>query len=154
MPTMAKNNNIRVFVLNGPNLNLLGIRAPEIYGTDTLADIESMLQNQAKDLNVKLDSFQSNHEGQLIDWIHDARTEADGIIINAGGYTHTSIALRDAIEAVGLPTFEVHISDIHAREDYRKKSYISEVAIKMICGQGTKGYSLALSELVDHCKAS
>lgn len=154
MPTMAINKNIRVFVINGPNLNLLGIRAPEIYGTETLADVEAKLHTQAKSLGSVLYAFQSNHEGQLIDWIHAARTEADGIIINAGGYTHTSIALRDAIEAVGLPTFEVHISDIHAREDYRKKSYISEVAVKMICGQGTKGYSLALSELVDHCKAS
>lgn len=154
MPTMPKKNNIRVFVLNGPNLNLLGIRAPEIYGTETLSDVEAMLQEDANRLDVELSFYQSNHEGQLIDWIHAARIQADGIIINAGGYTHTSIALRDAIEAVGLPTFEVHISDIHAREDYRKKSYISEVAIKMICGKGTKGYSLALNELVDHCAAS
>lgn len=154
MPTMANSQNIRVFVINGPNLNLLGIRAPDIYGRETLADVEAMLDAKAAGLGAKLSFYQSNHEGQLIDWIHAARTEADGIIINAGGYTHTSIALRDAIEAVGLPTFEVHISDIHAREDYRKKSYISEVAVKMICGQGTKGYSLALTELVDHCRAS
>lgn len=154
MPTMANSQNIRVFVINGPNLNLLGIRAPDIYGKETLADVEAMLDAKAVGLGAKLSFYQSNHEGQLIDWIHAARTKADGIIINAGGYTHTSIALRDAIEAVGLPTFEVHISDIHAREDYRKKSYISEVAVKMICGQGTKGYSLALTELVDHCRAS
>ncbi len=151
---MTKSQNIKVFVINGPNLNLLGIRAPEIYGTETLADVEVMLEAKAKDIGATLSFYQSNHEGQLIDWIHVARTQADGIIINAGGYTHTSIALRDAIEAIALPTFEVHISDIHAREDYRKKSFISEVAVKMICGQGTKGYSLALNELVDHCRAS
>ena len=151
---MAKGQNMRVYILNGPNLNLLGIRNPEIYGTGTLADIESMLVSRAETLGVELIFHQSNHEGQLIDWIHDARTTADGIIINAGGYTHTSIALRDAIEAVELPTIEVHLSDIHAREEYRKKSYISEVAIKMICGQGAKGYSLALDQLVDHCRAT
>ena len=151
---MSTDKNVRVYVLNGPNLNLLGIRKPEIYGTGTLADIETMLEQDAERLGATLTFHQSNHEGQLIDWVQEARTKADGIIINAGGYTHTSIALRDAIEAVELPTIEVHISDIHAREEYRKKSYISEVAIKMICGQGAKGYSLALEQLIDHCRAA
>ncbi len=154
MSTMTTVQNIRVTIINGPNLNLLGIRAPEIYGTGTLSDIESMLKKDAETLGATLRFFQSNHEGQLIDWIHEARTQADAIIINAGGYTHTSIALRDAIEAVEIPTFEVHLSDIHAREDYRKKSYISEVAVKMICGKGAKGYSLALEEIVRYCRAS
>ena len=154
MPTMSDEQKIRIYVLNGPNLNLLGIRAPEIYGTGTLGDIQNMMEEKAEELGAELEFYQSNHEGQLIDWIHESRTDANGIIINAGAYTHTSIALRDAIEAVELPTFEVHLSDIHAREEYRKKSFISEVAVKMICGLGAKGYSLALEQLVAHCRAS
>lgn len=154
MPTMANNQNIRITIINGPNLNLLGIRAPEIYGTQSLSDINDNLLAEAEALNIELTFHQSNHEGKLIDWIHGARTASDGIIINAGGYTHTSIALRDALEAVELPTIEVHLSDIHAREEYRSKSFISEVAIKMICGQGAKGYSIALEELAEHIRAT
>ena len=141
---------IQIVVLNGPNLNLLGTRAPEIYGTDTLADVEQLMMGMAEELGITLAFAQSNHEGDLIDLVQQAKDYADGIIINAGGYTHTSIALRDAIEAVELPTYEVHVSDIKARENFRQKSYISDVAIGMICGKGIEGYALALKELVAH----
>ncbi len=139
-----------ILILNGPNLNLLGIRQPEVYGTTTLADIEAECQTKARQLNVTLDFRQSNHEGVLIDWIHDARQAFDGIIINAGAYTHTSIAIMDAIASVSVPTLELHLSNIHEREDFRRVSYIGNVAFDLIMGHGAKGYPMALERIVTH----
>lgn len=140
-----------LLLLNGPNLNLLGSREPGLYGSTTLAEIESGLAAQAVTLGHKLSCFQSNHEGALIDRIHAARHEAvAGIIINAGAYTHTSIALRDALAAVALPYVEVHLSNVHAREPFRHHSYLSEKAIGVIVGFGAKGYALSLLALHEH----
>lgn len=139
-----------ILILNGPNLNLLGIRQPEVYGTTTLADIEAECQTKARQLNATLDFRQSNHEGVLIDWIHDARQAFDGIIINAGAYTHTSIAIMDAIASVSVPTLELHLSNIHEREDFRRVSYIGNVAFDLIMGHGAKGYPMALERIVTH----
>jgi 3-dehydroquinate dehydratase-2 len=138
-----------VLILNGPNLNLLGTRQPEVYGSTTLADVEKMCLEAAARLGVKADFVQSNHEGTLIDQIHGAKTSYDGIILNAGAYTHTSIAIRDAISSVELPVVEVHLSNIHAREAFRHVSHIAPVAIGQICGFGAKGYVLALEALSD-----
>lgn len=135
----------RILVLHGPNLNLLGTREPEIYGRTTLADIHADMEAQALALNVRLESFQSNHEGGLIDRVQAARDEGvDFIIINPGGYTHTSVALRDAFAAVQIPFIEVHLSNVHAREAFRKHSYFSDIAVGVICGLGASGYRLAL----------
>lgn len=139
-----------ILILNGPNLNLLGTRQPEVYGHTTLADIEAMCRNKAKTLDVELGFFQSNHEGALVDEIHAARGRFDGIILNAGAYTHTSVALRDAISSVELPMIELHLSNVHAREEFRHKSYIAGVALGVICGFGAKGYSLALEAMLGH----
>ncbi|MFZ5609858.1 MAG: type II 3-dehydroquinate dehydratase [Pseudomonadota bacterium] len=147
---MAHRRKPHALVLNGPNLNLLGSREPEIYGADTLADIERRLKSLAKDMGWTLRFAQSNSEGVLIDLIHDARGKADGLIFNPGGYGHTSIALRDAVAASGLATVEVHLSNIHAREPFRCKSLISGVAIGVICGFGSIGYELALRALAAH----
>jgi 3-dehydroquinate dehydratase-2 len=136
-----------VMCLNGPNLNLLGQREPHLYGHTTLASLEASLMSQADMLGVRLLCLQSNHEGQLIDWVHQYRRTASGWMINAGGYTHTSIALADALRSVEAPIVEVHISQIHQREAYRKHSYIAEVAQGMICGLGVSGYGLALQYL-------
>ena len=136
-----------VFILNGPNLNLLGTRQPEVYGKTTLADIQTLCETEAKRLGVETTFEQSNHEGTLIDMIHAARGTHDGIILNAGAYTHTSIALMDAIASVELPLVEVHLSNIHARESFRQTSYIAPVAIGQICGFGAYGYVLALQAL-------
>ncbi|MCA9837964.1 MAG: type II 3-dehydroquinate dehydratase [Trueperaceae bacterium] len=134
-----------ILLLNGPNLNLLGTREPQIYGSTTLKDLEDACQNWARALELKLECKQSNHEGQLIDWIHQAREEKiKGIIINPGGYTHTSVALRDAIAGVGIPTIEVHISNVHARESFRHHSYIAPVCLGSIVGLGIEGYHAAL----------
>ena len=142
---MATNRSTKLLLLNGPNLNLLGTREPEIYGSSTLADIESAAQIQAEAANAQLSSFQSNHEGALIDRIHAARAEQiDAIIINPGGLTHTSVALRDALSAVAIPFIEVHISNIHQRESFRQHSYLSGVAKGVICGLGIDGYRLAI----------
>jgi 3-dehydroquinate dehydratase-2 len=132
-------------VLNGPNLNLLGTREPEIYGTETLDEIAGMLEDQAKELGVSVDVRQSNHEGHLIDWLHEARSEgAKAVILNAGAFTHTSIALHDAVKAIGVPVIEVHLSNPHAREHFRHKSYVAPVARGTISGFGSLGYKLAL----------
>ena len=136
-----------VFLLNGPNLNLLGLRQPEIYGTATLSDVEAACAALAPDLGLAVVARQSNHEGQLIDWIHEAREAASGIIINAGGYSHTSIALHDALVAVKLPTIEVHVSNIYAREPFRHHSFVASAAVATLCGFGIDGYRLAISGL-------
>jgi 3-dehydroquinate dehydratase-2 len=139
-----------ILVLNGPNLNLLGTRQPEVYGSTTLADVEAMCADKAKALGIEIDFRQSNHEGTLVDWIHQAKGKHDGILINAGAYTHTSIALHDAIASVELPVAEVHISNIHKREEFRHLSYISKVSVGMICGFGTYGYLMGIDALVNH----
>ncbi len=136
-----------IFVLNGPNLNLLGLREPEIYGSDTLNDIEERVAGRAKQLGLSVDFRQTNVEGQLVDWIQEARTKAKGIIINPAAYTHTSVALHDALKAVGVPAIEVHMSNTHAREEFRHHSYVSPVAHGIIVGFGAYGYELALDGL-------
>jgi len=137
-------------VLNGPNLNLLGTREPQIYGAETLADVERMLIDAGQRLGVAVQCFQSNHEGQLIDRIHAARLDGTrGIIINPGGLTHTSVALRDALAGVALPVVEVHISNVHKREEFRHHSYISGIAEGVIAGLGTRGYLAALRWFIE-----
>jgi len=136
-----------VLVLNGPNLNLLGLREPAVYGSTTLADVERDTKAAGARLGLSVDFRQSNHEGVLVDWIHEARETAVGIAINPGAYTHTSIALHDASKAVGLPVIEVHISNVFARESFRHHSYVSPVAAGVLCGFGTHGYVLALEAL-------
>ena len=134
-----------IFVLNGPNLNLLGTREPAVYGSDTLDDIAAALSARAGELGVKLDIRQSNHEGHLIDWLHEAQDlGAKAVILNPGGYTHTSVALRDAIAAIGTPVIEVHLSNPQARESFRRRSMISGVAKGSIAGFGALSYGLAL----------
>lgn len=139
-----------VLILNGPNLNLLGTRQPEVYGSTTLANVEKMCRDAASGIGFELAFSQSNHEGILVDQIHAAKGSHDGIILNAGAYTHTSVALMDAIASVELPVVEVHLSNIHARESFRHHSYIAPVALGQICGFGAKGYLLALEALQDH----
>ncbi len=134
-----------VYVLNGPNLNLLGMREPEIYGSDTLDDIAAMLEDRARDLGLEIDLRQSNHEGHLLDWLHEAQAEgARAVLLNAGALTHTSLALYDAIRSIKTPVIEVHISNPHAREEFRHKSYVGMAAKGSIAGFGPKGYLLAL----------
>jgi 3-dehydroquinate dehydratase-2 len=134
-----------ILLLNGPNLNLLGTREPEVYGHTTLADIENAAALQATSASARLTSFQSNHEGALIDRIHTAKNEGiDAIVINPGGLTHTSVALRDALAGVAIPFIEVHISNIHQREAFRHTSFLSSIAKGIICGLGTDGYRLAI----------
>jgi len=136
-----------VLVLNGPNLNLLGTRKPEVYGSTSLADVEKMCQKEADRLDLELVFRQSNHEGQLIDWIQEARETADGIVINAGALTHTSIAIHDALIAAELPVIEVHLSNIYRRESFRHHSFVSPVAKGVIAGLGPHGYELALEAM-------
>lgn len=137
-----------VVVLNGPNLNLLGEREPEIYGHETLADVEAMCRARADELGMDLDFRQTNHEGVLIDAIHEVRHSAAGLVINAAGWTHTSVAIRDALAAVTAPVVEVHISDVHAREEFRRFSYITDVAQTVIVGHGARGYVEAIDGFV------
>lgn len=134
-----------IFILNGPNLNLLGTREPEIYGSDTLDDIAAALEARAKSLGVAIDMRQSNHEGHLIDWLHEAQAEGiKAVILNAGGFTHTSVALHDAVKAVQVPVIEVHLSNPQAREPFRRRSLIAAAARGSIAGFGRLGYELAL----------
>ena len=133
-----------IFVLNGPNLNLLGVREPSVYGHDTLGDIEERCAARAAALGLQIDFRQTNHEGQLVDWIQEARESAEGIILNAGALTHTSVAIFDALTAAGLPIIEVHLSNIFRREAFRHHSYVSLAATGVICGLGPQGYELAL----------
>ena len=135
----------KVFVLNGPNLNLLGMREPEIYGHDTLDDVAARLEDRGRDLDIGIEMRQSNHEGHLIDWLHEAQADgARAVILNAGALTHTSLALYDAIRSITTPVIEVHISNPHAREAYRHKSYVGMAAKGSIAGFGTYGYEMAL----------
>jgi 3-dehydroquinate dehydratase-2 len=143
---------LHLLVLNGPNLNLLGTREPQVYGSVTLVDINSSLKLEAQKLQVELLCLQSNIEGKLIEAIHSARESSQGIIINAGAYTHTSIAIRDALSAVELPTVEVHLSNIYQREEFRHHSYIAPVAIGQISGFGADSYILGLHALVNYLK--
>jgi 3-dehydroquinate dehydratase-2 len=134
-----------VFVLNGPNLNLLGMREPEIYGSDTLDDIAAMLEDRARELGLAIDMRQSNHEGHLIDWLHEAQAEdAKAVLLNAGAYTHTSIALFDAIKAIKTPVIEVHLSDPGKREQFRHHSYVAMGAVETVQGMGARSYLVAL----------
>ncbi len=133
-----------IYILNGPNLNLLGTREPEIYGAETLAMVEEKCAAKAKTLGLTIDFRQTNIEGELVNWIHEARIKAQGIIINAGAYTHTSVALHDALKGVGLPAIEVHLSNVYKRESFRHHSYISPAAHGVICGFGPQSYELAL----------
>ena len=139
----------RVLVVHGPNLNLLGTREPDVYGDTTLEEIDSALVAQGKAAGVEVRCFQSNHEGVLVDRIQEARAWARGILINPGGFTHTSVALRDALLAVDLPIVEVHLSNVHARESFRRHSYVSEIAVGVVTGFGPLGYRLGLTALLD-----
>ena len=136
-----------LFILNGPNLNLLGSREPEIYGSTTLADIEAQARARAAQLGLTVDFRQSNHEGDLVDWLQEARKTAAGVILNAGAYTHTSVAIHDALKSVEVPVIEVHISNPHRREPFRHTSYVSPAVTGTICGVGAQGYALAVEAL-------
>lgn len=144
---------LRVLVLHGPNLNLLGTREPEVYGRTSLDTIEAQLNFQALELGAVVDSRQSNREGELVDWIQEARTEFEGIVLNAAGYTHTSVAIRDAIVASETPCVEVHLSNTHAREAFRKESLIAPVCVGVIMGFGAESYALGLRGLIDYLRA-
>ncbi len=145
---------LSVLVLHGPNLNLLGFREPGIYGSMTLGQIDELLKLDGKKLQVSLNCLQSNHEGVLVDAIHSAREKYQGILINAGAYTHTSVAIRDAIAGVMIPTVEVHLSNIYTREEFRHHSYIAPIAIGQISGFGADSYRLGLQALVNYLKSN
>jgi len=138
----------KIMILNGPNLNMLGTREPEIYGSETLGDVEATCKQRAEQLGATVDFRQSNVEGELVTWIQEGRTTAQGIIINAAAYTHTSVAILDALHTCDMPIIEVHLSNIHQRESFRHKSYVSRVADAMICGLGSHGYELAIEAVM------
>ncbi|KXZ59552.1 3-dehydroquinate dehydratase [Microbacterium laevaniformans] len=139
----------RLLLVNGPNLNLLGIREPDVYGHDTLANVERIVQDAAAARGFDVEAIQSNHEGVLIDAIHEARTTCAGIVINPGGLTHTSVVLRDALSGVSLPVAEVHISNVYERESFRHHSYVADVAVVHVIGEGVAGYARATTLLID-----
>ena len=138
-----------IYVLNGPNLNMLGLREPAVYGRESLGDVEKRAKERAKSVGLSIEFRQSNDEGQLVTWIQEARDKAQGIIVNAGAYSHTSIAILDALQAAELPVIEVHLSNIFRREEYRQHSFVSLVAKGVICGLGPKGYELALEAMAE-----
>lgn len=139
---------MRILFLNGPNLNLLGRREPEIYGRTTLAEIETAVRRLAAERGVEVEFRQSNSEGELVDWIHGAQGRFDAVVLNAGAYTHTSLALRDAIAGTGIPTVEIHLSNVHAREEFRRNSVIAPVCRGVICGFGVRSYLLGLEAVI------
>ena len=141
---------MRILVLNGPNLNMLGIREPQIYGNETYKDLCDLIQNYAEEKGFEVEIFQSNHEGELVDEIQDAYCEYDGIVINPAAYTHTSVALLDALKAVGIPAVEVHISDLSKREEYRQISYVREYCFATVSGLGFAGYLKAIDMLLEN----
>lgn len=138
---------IRILLVNGPNLNLLGTREPDVYGTESLADVERIAAAAAGEVGAEIRAMQSNHEGELIDAIHAAREDCAGIVINPGAFTHTSVALRDALTGVALPVAEIHISNVHAREEFRRHSFISGIANCVIAGAGVQGYDFAVRRI-------
>ncbi|MBO8170342.1 MAG: type II 3-dehydroquinate dehydratase [Bacillaceae bacterium] len=142
-----------ILLVNGPNLNMLGKREPGIYGSDTLADVERLVSEKAHQLGYQIITFQSNHEGEIIDKIHEMREQVEGILINPGAFTHYSYAIRDAISAVSLPVVEIHISNVHARETFRHQSVIAPIAVGQVVGLGIKGYELALEGLVHYLQS-
>lgn len=144
---------MKIAVVNGPNLNLLGVREPEVYGRETLADVEKSLRGVASELGVQLEFVQHNGEGQLIDAIHKLRGKVDGVLVNAGAYSHSSLAIRDALAGVSIPFIEVHITNVYAREAERRHSMLAPAAVGVICGLGTYGYELALRGLTRTLKA-
>lgn len=143
----------KILVVHGPNLNLLGTREPEVYGAETLADVQALTEEAARGLGLTIDFRQSNHEGQLVEWIQEARLSASGLIVNAGAFTHTSVAMLDALLAADLPIVEVHLSNIFRREPFRHHSYISSAANGVICGFGAKGYALAVEAVANLIQA-
>lgn len=143
-----------IAVLNGPNLNLLGVRKPEVYGRDTLADVERLCAQEAQRHALSVECVQSNHEGALIDAVHELRASAVGFVVNAGAFTHTSVALRDALETIEGPLVEVHISNVHAREDFRHHSYLSPIASAIIVGCGIQGYAFAIARIATLTRAT
>ena len=143
-----------VLVLHGPNLNLLGLREPEVYGKQTLADVDAALERLADELGVEVACRQSNHEGELIDWLHEARERFDGVVINPAGYTHVSVALRDAISAIGKPCVEVHLSNVHAREEFRHTSLTAGVCVGVVMGFGVDSYLLGFRALASRLTAT
>ena len=143
---------MKILIINGPNLNLLGLREPEIYGNQNYASLCALIDDTCKELGVDHEIFQSNHEGTIVDKIQDAYGKFDGIVINPAAYTHTSVAILDALKAVSIPTVEVHISDINSRDEFRKHSYISLAAIKTVMGLGFEGYKVAIEHLYDFLK--
>ncbi|MBQ3012199.1 MAG: type II 3-dehydroquinate dehydratase [Clostridia bacterium] len=143
---------MKILIINGPNLNLLGLREPEIYGNQNYASLCALIDDTCKELGVDHEIFQSNHEGAIVDKIQDAYGKFDGIVINPAAYTHTSVAILDALKAVSIPTVEVHISDINSRDEFRKHSYISLTAIKTVMGLGFEGYKVAIEHLYDFLK--
>ncbi|KAL7947385.1 Dehydroquinase [Trichoderma barbatum] len=144
----------QILLINGPNLNLLGTREPQIYGSTTLNDVVTQAKKQAAELSIQIKAFQSNHEGAIVDRIQAARGEIDGIIINPGAFTHTSVAIRDALLGVGIPFVEIHVSNIHSREQWRHHSYLSDKAQAVICGLGVFGYTAAIEFAAKHMKVN